>query len=202
MTKPFSPACERNRIPILKVMQDLITSSDSRLLEIGSGTGQHAVYLAPHFPHMIWVTSDVKENHFGIQLWLAESGAPNIIGPGVFKVGEDQFPNGHFDVVFTANTYHIMPWYLCEELMDQLGKNLDAGAKVMIYGPFNYNGKYTSDSNREFDESLKQRDPLMGIRDFEEVVRYMEKRAFGLLKDNEMPANNRLLVFEKKLLNN
>jgi hypothetical protein len=151
---------------------------------------------------MIWVTSDVKENHFGIQLWLAESGAPNIIGPGVFKVGEDQFPNGHFDVVFTANTFHIMPWYLCEELMDQLGKNLDAGAKVMIYGPFNYNGKYTSDSNREFDESLKQRDPLMGIRDFEEVVRYMEKRAFGLLKDNEMPANNRLLVFEKKLLNN
>lgn len=202
MTKPFSPACERNRIPILKVMQDLITSSDSRLLEIGSGTGQHAVYLAPHFPHMIWVTSDVKENHYGIQLWLAESGAPNIIGPGVFKVGEDQFPNGHFDVVFTANTFHIMPWYLCEELMDQLGKNLDAGAKVMIYGPFNYNGKYTSDSNREFDESLRQRDPLMGIRDFEEVVRYMEKRAFGLLKDNEMPANNRLLVFEKKLLNN
>lgn len=202
MTKPFSPACERNRIPILKVMQDLITSSDSRLLEIGSGTGQHAVYLAPHFPHMIWVTSDVKENHYGIQLWLAESGAPNIIGPGVFKVGEDPFPNGHFDVVFTANTFHIMPWYLCEELMDQLGKNLDAGAKVMIYGPFNYNGKYTSDSNREFDESLRQRDPLMGIRDFEEVVRYMEKRAFGLLKDNEMPANNRLLVFEKKLLNN
>lgn len=202
MTKPFSPACERNRIPILKVMQDLITSSDSRLLEIGSGTGQHAVYLAPHFPHMIWVTSDVKENHYGIQLWLAESGAPNIIGPGVFKVGEDQFPNGHFDVVFTANTFHIMPWYLCEELMDQLGKNLDAGAKVLIYGPFNYNGKFTSDSNREFDESLRQRDPLMGIRDFEEVVRYMGKRAFGLLKDNEMPANNRLLVFEKKLLNN
>lgn len=202
MTKPFSPACERNRIPILKVMQDLITSSDSRLLEIGSGTGQHAVYLAPHFPHMIWVTSDVKENHYGIQLWLAESGAPNIIGPGVFKVGEDQFPNGHFDVVFTANTFHIMPWFLCEELMDQLGKNLDAGAKVLIYGPFNYNGKFTSDSNREFDESLRQRDPLMGIRDFEEVVRYMEKRAFGLLKDNEMPANNRLLVFEKKLLNN
>lgn len=202
MTKPFSPACERNRIPILKVMQELITSNDSRLLEIGSGTGQHAVYLAPHFPHMIWVTSDVKENHFGIQLWLEESGAPNIIGPGEYQVGEDNFPNGNFDVVFTANTFHIMPWYLCEELMDQFGKNLNAGAKVLIYGPFNYNGKFTSPSNEEFDESLRQRDPLMGIRDFEEVARYMEKRAFGLLKDYEMPANNRLLVFEKKLLSN
>jgi len=200
--KPFSQACERNRIPILKVMQEFITSNDQRLLEVGSGTGQHAVYLAPHFPHMIWVTSDVKENHEGIKMWLSESGAPNIIGPGVFQVGEDNFPNGNFDVVFTANTFHIMHWYQCEELMDMLGKNLSAGAKVLIYGPFNYNGKYTSDSNREFDESLSKRDPLMGIRDFEEVVRYMEKRAFALLKDNEMPANNRLLVFEKKLLSN
>src|SRR5207237_1181211 len=101
-----------------------------------------------------------------------------------------------------ANTFHIMHWYQCEELMDMLGKNLNAGAKVLIYGPFNYNGKFTSESNREFDESLSKRDPLMGIRDFEEVVRYMEKRAFALLKDNEMPANNRLLVFEKKLLSN
>lgn len=200
--KPFSQACERNRIPILKVMQGLITSHDQRLLEVGSGTGQHAVYLAPHFPHMIWVTSDVKENHEGIKMWLAESGAPNIIGPGEFQVGEDKFPNGNFDVVFTANTFHIMTWYQCEELMDMLGKNLVAGAKVLIYGPFNYNGKFTSPSNEEFDESLRKRDPLMGIRDFEEVVRYMEKRAFALLKDNEMPANNRLLVFEKKLLSN
>lgn len=202
MTKPFSPACERNRIPILKVMQELITSDDQRLLEVGSGTGQHAVYLAPHFPHMIWVTSDVKENHYGIKLWLEESGAPNIIGPGEFQVGEDKFPNGNFDVVFTANTFHIMPWYLCEELMDMLGKNLNAEAKVLIYGPFNYNGKFTSPSNEEFDQSLRQRDPLMGIRDFEEVVRYMEKRAFRLLKDHEMPANNRLLVFKKQLLSN
>lgn len=202
MSKPFSPACERNRIPILKVMQETITSNDTRLLEVGSGKGQHAVYLAPHFPHMIWVTSDVKENHYGIQLWLEESGAPNIIGPGEFQVGEDNFPNGHFDVVFTANTFHIMPWHLCEELMDQFGKNLSAGCKVMIYGPFNYNGKFTSPSNEEFDQSLRQRDPLMGIRDFEEVVRYMQKRAFVLLKDFEMPANNRFLVFEKQLLSN
>lgn len=202
MTKPFSPACERNRIPILKVMQATITSNDTRLLEVGSGTGQHAVYLAPHFPHMIWVTSDVKENHYGIQLWLEESGAPNIIGPGEFQVGEDKFPNGNFDVVFTANTFHIMPWYLCEELMDMFGKNLNAGAKVMIYGPFNYNGRFTSSSNEEFDQSLKAKNPLMGIRDFEEVARYMEKRAFALLKDHEMPANNRLLVFEKQLLSN
>jgi cyclopropane fatty-acyl-phospholipid synthase-like methyltransferase len=197
MSKPFSLACERNRIPILKVMQDLITSQDQRLLEVGSGTGQHAVYLAPHFPQMIWVTSDVKANHYGIQLWLEESGAPNIIGPGKFEVGVDEFPNGNFDVVFTANTFHIMHWYQCEELMDMLGKNLRTDAKVLIYGPFNYNGKFTSASNEEFDQSLQKLDPLMGIRDFEEVVRYMNKRALGLVKDHEMPANNRLLVFKK-----
>ncbi len=183
-------------------MQQIVSSSDQRLLEIGSGTGQHAVYLAPHFPHMIWVTSDLKDNHRGIQLWLEESTAPNIIGPGVFEVGKDKFPNGNFDIVFTANTFHIMHWCHCEELMKMLGKNLSAGAKVLIYGPMKYGGNFTSHSNQEFDKSLKERDPLMGIREFEDICQQMEKRAFVLFKDFDMPAHNRLLVFEKKLLSN
>lgn len=198
MEKPFSAACERNRIPILKAMKEVISLDAQRLLEIGSGTGQHAVYLAPHFPHMIWVTSDIKENHQGIQMWLDESGAPNIIGPGIFKVGEDDFPNGDFDVVFTANTFHIMGWAECLELMDLLGSNLRAGAMLLIYGPFNYHGKFTSQSNAEFDESLKSRHPSMGIRDFEEVNACLNQNGFTLLKDYEMPANNRFLVFRKE----
>ncbi|MFP5386170.1 MAG: DUF938 domain-containing protein [Bacteriovoracia bacterium] len=198
MEKPFSPACERNRIPILKVMQEVITSQDQRLLEIGSGTGQHAVYLAPHFPHMIWVTSDVKANHGGIQMWLDESGAPNIIGPGEFEVGKSEFPNGHFDVVFTANTFHIMSWDECVALMIMLGQNLRANAKVMVYGPFNYNGSFTSESNKEFDQQLKSRNPSMGIRNFEDVVKVMKENGLILSKDFEMPANNRILVFYKK----
>jgi cyclopropane fatty-acyl-phospholipid synthase-like methyltransferase len=197
MDKPFSAAAERNRVPILKVMQEVINSSDRKLLEIGSGTGQHAVYLAPHFPHMIWVTSDLKENHDGIRMWLDESGAPNIIGPGVYQVGLHDFPKGDFDVVFTANTFHIMSWKECLSLMDQLGKNLHEGSKVLIYGPFNYNGKFTTESNREFDQSLKTKNPSMGIRNFEEVRDYMKQNGFSIIKDNEMPANNRLLVFRK-----
>lgn len=197
MEKPFSAACERNRVHILKVMKDVITQNDRKLLEVGSGTGQHAVYLAPHFPHMIWVTSDVKENHTGIKMWLAESGAPNIIGPGEFKVGTHDFPNGEFDIVFTANTFHIMPWSECKKLIGQMGKNLHEKSKVLIYGPFNYGGDFTSDSNRAFDQSLKAMDPLMGIRNAEDVFKEMESSGFRLLKDNEMPANNRMLVFEK-----
>lgn len=197
MEKPFSQACERNRGAILEVMKEVITSEDTKLLEIGSGTGQHAVYLAPHFPHMIWVTSDVKENHRGIQMWLDESGAPNIVGPGKFKVGEDDFPNGHFDVVFTANTFHIMEWKECKTLMKMLGKNLEEGSQVLIYGPFNIDGKFTSESNAEFDKSLKAQNPLMGIRNKEDVVSNMRKHGFMLSKDHLMPANNRLLVFLK-----
>lgn len=197
MEKPFSAACERNRIPILKVMMEVIGPHARRLLEIGSGTGQHAVYLAPHFSHMIWVTSDVKENLSGISMWLDESGAPNIIGPGKFKVGEDDFPNGDFDVVYTANTFHIMAWHECLTLMDLLGANLRENALVLIYGPFNYNHQFTSPSNAEFDQSLKNRHPQMGIRDFEDVVKNMELNSFLLTKDFEMPANNRLLVFRK-----
>lgn len=197
MDKPFSAACERNRIHILKVMKDVISSQDRKLLEIGSGTGQHAVYLAPHFPHMIWVTSDIKENHPGIKMWLDESGAPNIIGPGEFVVGQDDFPKGDFDIVFTSNTFHIMPWHECMLLMEMLGKNLHEGAKVFIYGPFNYNNSYTSESNAQFDESLKAKHPAMGIRNFEDVLTEMSFNGFTLLKDNEMPANNRLLVFRK-----
>lgn len=197
MTKPFSPACERNREPILKVLKDVISPEDRKLLEIGSGTGQHAVYLAPHFPHMIWVTSDVRENHAGIKMWLEESGAPNIIGPGEFQVGKDDFPQGNFDVVFTANTFHIMNWKECKTLMKMLGQNLQEGSQVLIYGPFNYQGKFTSQSNADFDASLKERDTLMGIRNIEDVTTNMRKNGFLLSQDYEMPANNRLLLFLK-----
>lgn len=197
MEKPFSAACERNRGPILEVMKEVISPDDRKLLEIGTGTGQHAVYLAPHFPHMIWVTSDVKENHAGIQMWLNESGAPNIVGPGKFKVDEDDFPNGNFDVVFTANTFHIMAWKECKTLIKLLGKNLEEGSQVLIYGPFNVDGKFTSSSNEQFDQLLKKQDPQMGIRNKEDVVSNMKKHGFMLSKDHEMPANNRLLVFLK-----
>lgn len=197
MDKPFSPACERNREPILKVLKEIVTPEDRKLLEIGSGTGQHAVYLAPHFPHMIWVTSDMKEKHTGIKMWLEESGAPNIIGPGAFEVGKDEFPRGNFDIVFTANTFHIMHWKECKTLMKLLGRNLSEGAQVLIYGPFNEGGNFSSPSNAEFDQWLKSQDPLMGIRNIEDIVSNMKKNGFHLSRSYEMPANNRILLFLK-----
>jgi SAM-dependent methyltransferase len=200
MDKPFSQACERNRIPILKVLKDVVEPTDTRLLEVGSGTGQHAVYFAPHFPHLIWVTSDQRENLPGIRSWLDESGAPNLIGPGIFKVGVDAFPNGVFDVVFTANTFHIMSWDECKILMRDLGKHLRPGARFLVYGPFNYRGAFTSDSNRDFDRSLRERGAHQGIRDFEAVCEYLAENGLALLRDYEMPANNQLLVFRKNEL--
>jgi len=202
MEKPYSPACDRNKDPILKVMQEVINLDDRRLLEIGSGTGQHAVYLAPHFSHMIWVTSDLKRNHEGISMWLNESGAPNIVGPGAFEVGKDDFPEGNFDVVFASNLFHIMHWKECQTLMKMMGVNLGEGSRVLIYGAFNYKGKFSSPSNEEFDTSLKARDPLMGIRNFEDVNSGMEKNGFRLVKDYEMPVNNRILVYTRVALVN
>lgn len=197
MEKPFSAACERNKDPILGVLKEHITHEHKRLLEIGSGTGQHAVYFAPEFPWMEWHPSDLKANHAGMIQWFKEAKIQNIFPPVKLDVGKDDFPKLKFDVVYTANTFHIMHWKECKSLMKLLGHRLREGSLAMIYGPFNYNGEFTSDSNREFDQTLKARDPLSGIRSFEDVNNNMEKNGFELLEDQEMPANNRMLVYRR-----
>jgi cyclopropane fatty-acyl-phospholipid synthase-like methyltransferase len=195
MEKPHAPSCDRNREPILEVLTSYLESG--RLLEIGSGTGQHAVYFAGQFPQIEWVTSDVAENHAGIKLWLAEAGLENTRGPLEFQVGKDTIPQGSFDYFFSANTLHIMSWQHVKTLIANLGESSGHGAKVFFYGPFNYDGQFTSDSNRDFDQWLKGRDADSGIRDFEQVEALMSDAEFGIVKDHEMPANNRLLVFDK-----
>jgi cyclopropane fatty-acyl-phospholipid synthase-like methyltransferase len=197
MDKPVSPACERNRAPILEVLQEFITTDNKRLLEIGSGTGQHAVYFAPFFPHMDWIPSDKASQHLGMKAWFTEYKIPSIKAPLKFEVGKDEFPKLKFDVVFTANTFHIMQWKECKTLMKMLGHRLRENSKVFIYGPLNYNGQFTSISNEEFDKVLKERDPLSGIRSFEDVNKVMIKNGFELLDDREMPANNRMLIYNR-----
>lgn len=197
MDKPYSAACERNKGPILHVLQEVITKDQHRLLEIGSGTGQHAVYFAPHFPFLEWFPSDVKANHQGMQMWFDEHRISNIASPVKLEIGKDDFPKLKFDIVYTANTFHIMHWKECKTLMKMLGHRLREGAKVFIYGPFNYGGNYTSESNEAFDQMLKSRDPLSGIRSFEDVNNNMIKNGFELVHDYEMPANNRMLVFSR-----
>lgn len=193
----FASSCERNRDPILDVLKQYLKTG--RLLEIGSGTGQHAVYFANHFSQLQWVCSDRKENHQIIQDRLKEVRLPNLHGPMTLKIGEDDFPDKRpFQYVFTANTLHIMPWKENKTLFKLLGKRLREGALVFIYGPFNYQGKYTSPSNESFDKWLKDtHSESSAIRNFEDVLSAMQKNGFKLLNDHQMPANNRLLVFER-----
>lgn len=195
--KPVSPACERNQQVILDVMKKVIQPEDSRLLEIGSGTGQHAVFMSPHFPDLIWQTSDLIDNRAGIELWLSEKKLAQLKSPIVYQAGTTDFPPKDFDVVFTANTLHIMPWENVKDLVGDLGDHLKTGARAVIYGPFNYQGEFTSESNAKFEMWLKEQNPESGIRDFEKVYELMCVQGFELLSDQTMPANNRCLVFKK-----
>ncbi|MBT3980383.1 MAG: DUF938 domain-containing protein [Bacteriovoracaceae bacterium] len=197
MNKPFAPSCERNKDAILKILKQYITSDDHRLLEVGSGSGQHAVHFAPEFKDLQWVTSDVKSNHDGIKQWLKSARIPNIHGPLDFELGVDEFPRQIFNLVFTANTFHILSWKQDKSLMKMFGNRLREGSQVFIYGPFNYDGKYTSKSNEDFDMWLKDQDSKSAIRNFEDVNSCMVKNGFKLTADHEMPANNRMLVYTR-----
>lgn len=196
MTKFTAPSTFRNREHILSVFKEY-NLSEGRLLEIGSLTGEHGIYFAQQFPKLHWVTSDMKVNHKGLKENLKDANLKNLHGPEVLKVGDDDFPKGKFDYVFTANTLHIMSWKECKSLFKLLGKRLREGSVVFMYGPFNYNGNFSSESNADFDGLLKSNNPKSGIRNFEDVLSNMSKAGFKLLKDHEMPANNRVLCFER-----
>ncbi|MEA3244329.1 MAG: DUF938 domain-containing protein [Pseudomonadota bacterium] len=194
--KPFSESCEQNRAPILEVLR-IELAGKSRLLEIGSGTGQHAAYFAAEFPELIWQTSDVVESHAGIKAWLGDTAVANAPPPFALDVCKDAWPTARYDAVFSANTSHIMSWPEVECFFAGVGQTLDTGGVFCLYGPFNYNGLYTSESNARFDQWLRQRDPLSGVRDFEALQALAEKAGLLLKEDYEMPANNRALVWCK-----
>lgn len=195
--KPHAPACDRNRGPILAVLRDPFAER-RQVLEIGSGTGQHAVYFAEAMPWLEWQTSDVEENLPGIRAWLDDARLPNTPAPLALDVLEP-WPAVEADAVFTANTLHIMGWAGVEAFFDGVGQVLAnaAGGTLVAYGPFNYRGAYTSDSNREFDGWLKARDPQSGIRDFEAVDALASAAGLQLADDVAMPANNRCLVWKR-----
>jgi len=195
--KPFSAACERNRGPILAVLRSHFADR-RRALEIGSGTGQHAVHFAAAMPHLIWQTSDRAENLPGIRQWLAEAALPNTPVPLGFDVAAGPWPAQTFDAVFSANTLHIMSWSEVEALFAKLPTVATDAAKLAIYGPFNYGGQYTSASNAAFDQDLKLRASHMGIRDFAEVDALARSAGFVPLDDVAMPANNRTLVWQRR----
>ncbi|MBS0610781.1 MAG: DUF938 domain-containing protein [Proteobacteria bacterium] len=193
---PFSQSCENNQAPILAVLTQAF--ADRRhVLEIGSGTGQHGVYFAPRLTHLVWQTSDLAENHAGIRAWLAAYPAPNLRPPLLLDLARSRWPDAAFDAVFSANTAHIVAWPLVERLFALVGNDLPPGGLLALYGPFNYGGRFTSDSNRAFDAWLRARDPASGIRHYEDMVALADGNGLALVHDHAMPANNRLLVFRR-----
>lgn len=193
--KPYAISCDRNSEPILDALKELLKGRQS-MFEVGAGTGQHAIFMAPHFPEMIWTLADLEDRHEGIKVWLHDFPRANVRGPMLYSAGDSPWPEGDIDVVFTSNTLHIMAWETCLKLFDDL-QNLRSGALFIVYGAFNYQGEFTSESNKKFEAWLKDLNPLSGIRDFEKVSDELCKRNFELLEDREMPSNNRLLVFKK-----
>lgn len=193
--KPHAPSCERNREPILEVLRQYF--ADRRhVLEIGSGTGQHAVHFAAALTWLDWQCSDRTENLPGIRAWLDEAALPNTPPPLELDV-DGPWPRGAFDAVFSANTLHIMAWHEVEALFAQLPAVVTDDARLAIYGPFNYGDRYTSDSNAAFDQWLKARDAYMGIRDAEAVDALAAAAGFALVDDVAMPANNRCRVWQR-----
>lgn len=195
MNKPFSQACVNNAGSIAKVIKPYVASKKN-LLEIGSGTGQHAVYIGGHFSQLLWQTSDLSSNHPGIKQWLEESGKSNLLSPLVYDVTHGAPASEAYDVVFTANTLHIMPWSAAQECITQAASLLKPKGLLLVYGPFNYDGTYTCESNRDFDQYLRSVHPKQGIRDFERVNQVALESGFRLLNDHKMPANNRLLAWQ------
>jgi len=193
MEKPNAPSCEKNREVILEVLREHFADR-RQVLEIGSGTGQHAIYFAERLPHLRWQTSDRAENLPGINAWLAEAALPNTPSPFELDVAAD-WPAQRHDAVFSANTLHIMPWSAVESLFASLPDILAPNAKLLIYGPFNYGGQFTSESNAAFDRWLKEKAPYQGIRDFERVHELAQQAGLELLEDGAMPSNNRCLVW-------
>lgn len=197
MERPFSQACENNKDPILNILREHFSGVGS-VLEIGSGTGQHAVYFAQNLPHLEWQCSDRGENLPGINSWLQWAGLENTPLPLELDVN-NAWEMPAVPAVFSANTLHIMSWAEVEKFFLRLDSLLGDGGVCVVYGPFNYQGQFTSESNARFDQWLKSRDPLSGIRDFEAVNALATRAHMRLINDYAMPANNRCIVWRKEL---
>ncbi len=195
--KPFSESSAENQEPILGILREAFAGV-RQVLEIGSGTGQHAVHFARHLPHLNWQSSELAPNLPGVRLWLEEAALPNTPPPLELDVNRQPWPVAPVDGMFTANTLHIVSWPEVERLLQGAGQVLLPGGILCIYGPFNYGGTYTAPSNARFDAWLKARDPASGIRDAEAVCALAEQHGLRLEVDHAMPVNNRVLILRKQ----
>lgn len=195
MQRPFSQACENNKTAILEVLKTHFLQVEG-VLEVGSGTGQHAVFFAQQLPHLQWQPADQAEYLDGIEAWRSWAQLPNVLAPLILNVNQP-WPVSTTPAIFSANTVHIMSWAEVEKFFATINTVLSPSGVFCLYGPFNYAGQYTSESNANFDQWLKARDPLSGIRDFEAIDKLALQSGLSLVKDYPMPANNRCLVWVK-----
>lgn len=200
MDKPFSPACEENKQPILEVIAPRLASARS-VLEIGSGTGQHAVYFAAALAHLRWQCTDVAQHLPGIRLWLEEARLPNL--PPALELDVDAdwisaFAGAGYDAIYSANTAHIMSLEQVERMFNGAAALLPDQGQFLLYGPFSQDGRHTSESNAHFDRSLRLRDPLSGVRDLRDLEDFAHTAGLALEADIAMPVNNRTLVWRRQ----
>ncbi|MEH6456872.1 MAG: DUF938 domain-containing protein [Cocleimonas sp.] len=195
--KPFSESCVNNQAEICAVLDTLLVEN-KHVLEIGSGTGQHAVYFSKRLPHLIWQTSDQEQYHQGINLWLDEAKLDNARAPIRLDVSRNSWPELSIDALFSANAVHIMSWNNVIDYFTYGAQLLEKNGLFILYGPFNYNDKFTSESNANFDQWLKDRDPASGVRDFEALDELANKNNMIFKHDIEMAVNNRILCWAKK----
>lgn len=196
--KPFAASCERNRDPILAVLQDVVARFPRpRVLEIGCGTGQHGVYFAAALPALTWIMSDREENHPGIIAWRDEAALPNVEGPLTLDVNEFPPIEPPVQVVFSANTAHIMSWDEVVHTIGGVGEALVGDGRFLLYGPFRREGRHTSPSNESFDHSLRQMNATMGIRDLEAIDEQARGAGLTLVTAHPMPANNLLVEWRR-----
>jgi cyclopropane fatty-acyl-phospholipid synthase-like methyltransferase len=191
---PFSEACERNKEPILAVLRRAFAAR-SVVLEIGSGTGQHAVHFAAHLPHLSWLPTERLANLATLAARLTAEAAPNIRPATVLEVTQKVWPARHVDAVFSANTLHIMSWDEVAAMFEGIDAVLLPGGVLCVYGPFRYHGRHTAASNERFDAELRERDSKSGIREIDELTQLAAAHRLRLAADHDLPANNRLLEF-------
>ena len=192
----LSEACERNKEPILAVLRTELAGA-ATVLEVGSGTGQHAVHFAAGLPHLVWQPSELPEHLPALAERLRVEAGRNLRVPLALDVGHDPWPVAPVDAVFSANTLHIMSWSAVREFFRGVSGVLRSPGVLCVYGPFRFHGAHTSDSNAEFDRWLKARDPVSGVRDFEALDELARAAGLVLTADHAMPANNRTLVWRR-----
>jgi cyclopropane fatty-acyl-phospholipid synthase-like methyltransferase len=193
---PFSEACERNKAPILEVLRRAFAGR-SHVLEIGSGTGQHAVYFAAHLSALVWQPTERLAHVAMLESRIRLQSAANLRSSAVLDVAQKIWPVRSVDAVFSANTLHIMSWAEVAAMFAGIDAVLQPQGVLCVYGPFRYHGRHTAASNERFDAELRERDAKSGIRDIDDVCTLAAACRLRLAADHDLPANNRLLEFQR-----